>query len=126
MGTCSIGACSGPARSRPAYANVRVNGYTEFGDPLLTMTVQGQNLEGLTGSAGAQFRAMLPAGSMPLNAFLNVTAEHDFLDQVHHWFGADVRASIPDPHDAGRRSNDIYGRSRAASAPKSAAASAPR
>lgn len=61
------------------YDYTNVNPYTETGDPIITQFVARQKLEGLTGSAGLQIRAPFMVGALPVNSFVNLTAEHDFL-----------------------------------------------
>jgi outer membrane autotransporter protein len=61
------------------YARARVNGYTEAGDPVLTLTVGAQTEEALIGSAGVQFRAPFTINGKTINPYLNLTAEDDFI-----------------------------------------------
>jgi outer membrane autotransporter protein len=61
------------------YTNVDVKGYTETGDALITMVVDGQKFDSLTGSVGAQFRYPFWFWTRPYSSFINVTAEHDFI-----------------------------------------------
>ena len=61
------------------YTNVDVKGYTETGDVLITMVVDGQKFDSLTGSVGAQFRCPFWFWTRPYTPFINVTAEHDFI-----------------------------------------------
>ena len=56
------------------YARAKVNGYTEAGDPALTLNVSGQSLKAFTGQAGLEVRGEL-AG---LHPFVDLTAERDF------------------------------------------------
>jgi len=56
------------------YARAKVDGYTEAGDPALTLNVSGQSLKAFTGQAGVEVRGEL-AG---LHPFVDLTAEHDF------------------------------------------------
>ena len=56
------------------YARAKVNGYTEAGDPALTLNVSSQSLKAVVGQAGLEVRGEL-AGFHP---FLDVTAERDF------------------------------------------------
>jgi outer membrane autotransporter protein len=56
------------------YARAKVNGYTEAGDPVLTLNVSSQSVKELAGQAGLEVRGDL-AG---LHPFLDLTAEHDF------------------------------------------------
>lgn len=61
-----------------SYASGTIDGYTETGDTLLTMIVDKQKLDALTGSAGVQFRFPVAWGASMYSPFVNVTAEHDF------------------------------------------------
>jgi outer membrane lipase/esterase len=61
------------------YTNANVKGYTETGDVLIAMMVDGQKLDSLTGSAGVQFRYPFWIWARPYSSFVNVTAEHDFI-----------------------------------------------
>jgi uncharacterized protein YhjY with autotransporter beta-barrel domain len=65
------------------YTNATIRGYTEAGDILLTMAVDRQTLDTLTGDAGVQFRIPLEIGSGIYTPFLNLTAAHDFLGSNH-------------------------------------------
>jgi outer membrane autotransporter protein len=61
------------------YAHVRVNGYTETGDPVLTLTVGRQTAEALVGSVGVQFRAPFLVNGRIISPYLNLTAEDDLI-----------------------------------------------
>ncbi|MBV9565242.1 MAG: autotransporter domain-containing protein [Bradyrhizobium sp.] len=61
------------------YARARVNGYTEAGDPVLTLTVGSQTEEALIGSVGMQFRAPFTINGKTISPYLNLTAEDDFI-----------------------------------------------
>lgn len=73
----------GPLRAGPigglVYTHAAIQGYTEAGDILLTMAVDRQSLDNLTGDAGVQLRYPFVVGKALYNPFVNVTAEHDFL-----------------------------------------------
>ena len=56
------------------YAHVRVNGYTESGDPVLTLMVGPQTAEALIGSVGAQFRTPFTVNGRVIVPYLNLTA----------------------------------------------------
>lgn len=56
------------------YTRAKVGGYTESGDPALTLIVGSQSLKSLTGQAGIEARGDL-AGFHP---FVDLTAEHEF------------------------------------------------
>jgi len=61
------------------YARARVNGFTEAGDPVLTLAVGSQTAEALVGSAGLQFRAPFEVNGRMISPYLNLTAEDDFI-----------------------------------------------
>ena len=61
------------------YTYASIKGYTETGDVLLTMIVDRQTREALTGDAGVQFRYPLQIGNGIYAPFVNLTAAHDFL-----------------------------------------------
>src|SRR6267378_1732596 len=61
------------------FARVRVNGYTETGDPVLTLTVGRQTAEALVGSVGVQFRAPFLVNGRIISPYLNLTAEDDLI-----------------------------------------------
>jgi uncharacterized protein YhjY with autotransporter beta-barrel domain/phospholipase/lecithinase/hemolysin len=65
------------------YTNATIQGYTETGDVLLTMMVDRQTLDALTGDAGVQLRYPLQLGSSVYTPFLNLTAAHDFIGSKH-------------------------------------------
>ncbi|KAB1072509.1 autotransporter outer membrane beta-barrel domain-containing protein [Methylobacterium planeticum] len=94
-----------------AYANVHVNAYRESGDPLLTLGVRSQNLEGLTAGGGVQIRTALPAFGGLLSPFLNLTAQHDFLDGVRTVGSFQTYApALLIRTQAGRVGDGVYGR----------------
>jgi outer membrane lipase/esterase len=61
------------------YARARVNGYTESGDPVLTLNVGPQTAEALVASAGVQFRIPFMVNGRVINPYLNLTAEDDLI-----------------------------------------------
>lgn len=61
------------------YARARVNGYTETGDPVLTLTVGRQTTEALVGSVGVQFRAPFLVNGRIISPYLNLTADDDLI-----------------------------------------------
>jgi len=65
------------------YAHAKVDGYTENGDPALTLNVDSASLSALTGQIGVEARGEM-AGFRP---FVALTAEHDFTgdDRVIHF-----------------------------------------
>jgi outer membrane autotransporter protein len=61
------------------YGRARVNGYTEAGDPVLTLTVGAQTAETLVASAGVQFRTPFMVNGRVISPYLNLTAEDDLI-----------------------------------------------
>jgi uncharacterized protein YhjY with autotransporter beta-barrel domain/phospholipase/lecithinase/hemolysin len=61
------------------YARAKVNGYTEAGDPVLTLNVGQQTAETLIGSVGAQFRFPFMVSGRMISPYVNLTADDDFI-----------------------------------------------
>jgi outer membrane autotransporter protein len=76
------------------YVRSQVNGYTETGDPLLTFMVGDQRLESLTGSLGVQLRFLFMMNARLISPYLNVTAEHDFLNGGRTLLAAETQAAL--------------------------------
>ena len=62
------------------YIHSKVDGYTEKGDPQLTLNVSALTVDALTGSVGVRFLAPFQSGGRFFVPFLNVTLEHNFGD----------------------------------------------
>ena len=62
------------------YIHSKVDGYTEQGDPQLTLNVSALTVDALTGSAGVRFLAPFQSDGRVFVPFLNVTVEHQFGD----------------------------------------------
>lgn len=60
------------------YASAQVDGYSESGDAVLTLSVGRQKVETLIGSAGAQARYRFAMGAREVTTYLNFVAEEDF------------------------------------------------
>jgi len=60
------------------YMHAVIQGYTEAGDILLTMMVDRQTINALTGNAGLQLRLPFVTGMVLYSPFINLTAEQDF------------------------------------------------
>jgi outer membrane autotransporter protein len=61
------------------YAQAKVDGYTETGDPVLILNVGPQTSEALVGSVGVQFRVPFVINGRTLSPYLNLTAEDDLI-----------------------------------------------
>jgi outer membrane lipase/esterase len=73
LGSARIGPVAGVQ-----YARSRLDGYTESGDPVLTLNVAGQSVHALVGSAGIEARGVLDSGGLAVRPYASVTAEKDF------------------------------------------------
>ena len=94
-----------------SYARATVNAYRETGDPLLTIGVRRQDLDGLTAGGGIQIRTVAPLLGGIAAPFLNVTAQHDILDGVRTVTSFQTYApSLLIRTQTGRRGDDVYGR----------------
>jgi uncharacterized protein YhjY with autotransporter beta-barrel domain/phospholipase/lecithinase/hemolysin len=60
------------------YTHGVIGAYTESGDILLTMMVDRQTIDALTGDAGLQLRLPFVVGTALFSPFINLTAEQDF------------------------------------------------
>jgi len=60
------------------YMHAVIQGYTEAGDILLTMMVDRQTINALTGNAGLQLRLPFVTEMVLYSPFINLTAEQDF------------------------------------------------
>ena len=60
------------------YARAKVDGYTESGDPALTLNVSSLKYSSLRGSAGLEVRGDFGGGGIQLRPYVAATAEKDF------------------------------------------------
>jgi len=60
------------------YARATIGGYTETGDPVLTLNVQRQRVKALTGSAGLELRGNAEVGGLAVRPYADVLVEKDF------------------------------------------------
>jgi uncharacterized protein YhjY with autotransporter beta-barrel domain/phospholipase/lecithinase/hemolysin len=88
------------------YAHAKVDGYTEAGDPALTLNVGSQSLSALTGQIGFEARGDL-AG---LHPFVDLTAEHEFNGDTRLISFSQTDAPIIVNHWAATRDKETYGR----------------
>lgn len=94
-----------------AYTHVNVNAYRENGDTLLTIGTRRQSLDGLTAGGGVQIRTVAPLFGGLVSPFLNITAQHDFLDGVRTVTSFQTYApTLLIRTQTGRFSDDVYGR----------------
>ncbi len=60
------------------YVQAHVDGYSENGDPVLTLNLDEQTAKTVLGSVGAQARCDFDLGSKRLDSYLNFTVENNF------------------------------------------------
>jgi outer membrane lipase/esterase len=94
------------------YARARVDGFTESGDPVLTLNVGSQTAETLIGSVGAQFRFPFWVAGKLISPYVNLTADDDFIGNGRIvQFGATSAPLIINSWNiANSNSHNVYGR----------------
>ncbi len=60
------------------YVQAHINGYSETGDQVLTLSLNEQTAKTVLGSVGAQARCAFDLGSTKLDSYLNCTVENNF------------------------------------------------
>jgi outer membrane autotransporter protein len=60
------------------YAKAKVDGYTESGDPVLTLNVDSLSYKSMRGSAGVELRGDFAGGGVQLRPFAAAVVEKDF------------------------------------------------
>jgi len=60
------------------YAKAELDGYTEQGDPVLTLNVEEQELKALVGQAGIEARGEMDWAGLSFAPYVTLTAERDF------------------------------------------------
>ncbi len=93
------------------YAKAKVDGYTETGDPALTLNVSGQTYEALTGNLGLEVRGGVGVPGVGVHPYLQALFEKDFIGDGRTIFYAQTSApGIVNRFDYEGRSEKIYGR----------------
>lgn len=93
------------------YARARINGYTETGDPVLTLAVGTQTAEALIGSVGAQLRAPFEINGRWISPYLNLTLEDDLIGNGRIiQYGATSAPLIVNNWAIGGATRQVYGR----------------
>lgn len=93
------------------YAKAKVDGYTESGDPALTLSVDDVNLKAVTGNLGLEARGDFEGGGIGLRPFVSATAEKEFSgDSRTIRFAQTSAPGIVNRWDLGERDKGVYGR----------------
>ncbi len=93
------------------YAEVDVDGFTETGDPVLTLNVEDQETDSLIGSAGLELRGDLEAGGMTVQPYAQAALEREFAgDGRTVRYALTAAPTIVNQWVLPGRSDDLYGR----------------
>lgn len=93
------------------YTNTDMDSYQENGDSLLALGVNSQSFDSFSAGAGVQLRADLPALTKVLSLYVNLTAQHDFIDNSRTItsYGVEAPALLINT-GAGQGGDDLYGK----------------
>jgi uncharacterized protein YhjY with autotransporter beta-barrel domain/phospholipase/lecithinase/hemolysin len=93
------------------YARANLGGYTETGDPVLTLNVQKQRVKALTGSAGLELRGSAEVGGLAVRPYADILAEKDFEgDGRIIRYSETAAPTIVNSFPLGNRTKRTYGR----------------
>jgi uncharacterized protein YhjY with autotransporter beta-barrel domain/phospholipase/lecithinase/hemolysin len=93
------------------YARAEIDGYTESGDPVLTLNVGDQRLSSLTGSAGIEARGTHDVGGLSVQPFAAAMLEREFGgDERSVTYSLTAAPEIVNTFRLPGRSRDTYGR----------------
>ena len=94
-----------------SYAKVDFDGYTETGDAALTLNVEDQKLDALTGSAGVELRAGYDLEGMAFRPYAQAVLEKEFDgDGRTIRYAGTASPTIVNSFVLPERSEDVYGR----------------
>ncbi len=105
----------GAARIGPVvglnYARVKLDAFTEAGDPVLTLNVQNQSADSLVGSAGLEARGTFDVGGASVEPFIRATAEKEFRGDARTVrYALTAAPTIVNQWAVPQRPDQIYGR----------------
>jgi outer membrane autotransporter protein len=93
------------------YAKVEMNGFTETGDPVLTLNVQDQETDSLIGSAGLELRGELEVGGLAVQPYAQAAVEREFAgDGRTVRYALTAAPTIVNQWVLPARSDSLYGR----------------
>jgi outer membrane autotransporter protein len=93
------------------YARAELDGYTETGDPVLTLNVSDQNVKSLTGSAGLEARGAYEVGGLALQPYASAALEKEFEGNARGVrYALTAAPEIVNTFQLPGRSRDTYGR----------------
>jgi outer membrane autotransporter protein len=93
------------------YAKAKIDGYTEQGDPALTLNVSNQSYRALTGDVGVEVRGGVGVPGASIHPYASAMLEKDLIGDGRTIFTAQTSAPIiVNRFDYPDRSTKIYGR----------------
>jgi uncharacterized protein YhjY with autotransporter beta-barrel domain/phospholipase/lecithinase/hemolysin len=93
------------------YARVKLDGFTEVGDPVLTLNVQDQETDSLVGSAGIEARGTLDFGGAAVRPYVQAAIEREFAGDARTVrYALTAAPTIVNQWVLPDRPDDIYGR----------------
>ena len=93
------------------YARVELDGFTETGDPVLTLNVQDQKTDSLVGSAGLELRGDLEVGGLAVRPYAQAALEQEFAgDGRTVRYALTAAPTIVNQWVLPDRPDDLYGR----------------
>jgi uncharacterized protein YhjY with autotransporter beta-barrel domain/phospholipase/lecithinase/hemolysin len=93
------------------YARVKLDGFTETGDPALTLNVQEQETDSLVGSAGIEARGTLDIGGASVQPYVQAAIEREFAGDARTVrYALTAAPTIVNRWVLPHRPDDIYGR----------------
>lgn len=93
------------------YAKAKVDGYTETGDPTLTLDVSSVTAKSFTGGIGAELRGDFDTGGVSVRPYLSAMLEKELLDNARTVrFAQTTAPGIVNSWSLGDRSKKAYGR----------------
>jgi uncharacterized protein YhjY with autotransporter beta-barrel domain/phospholipase/lecithinase/hemolysin len=93
------------------YAKAELDGYTEAGDPVLTLNVGDQEVHAMVGTLGLEARGDLSSGGLAIRPYASVVAEKDFDgDGRTIQYAATTAPTIVNSFVLANRSKQTYGR----------------
>ncbi len=106
-GTAKLGPIGGLT-----YARARVDGFTETGDPALTLAVGSQTAETLIGSVGVQLRTPFQVQGNVINPYLNLTLDDDIIGngRLIQYSATSAPVIVNNWTVPNGTSHDVYGR----------------
>jgi outer membrane lipase/esterase len=93
------------------YEQAKIDGYTEMGDPVLTLNVGKQKADSLLGNAGLELRGNFSSGGLAVSPYAAVTAEREMQGDARTVTYAETAApTIVNSFVLPRRPRDTHGR----------------